>query len=399
MRHVKAVDGRQHTVIMVQVENEVGMHGDSRDRSPAANQAFAGPVPKELMDYLQQHKQTLIPEFRKVWEAAGAKTSGTWEEVFGKGPVTEGYFMAWNLARYIGRVAAAGKAEYPLPMFLNAALYGGGRGSQPASGGRPWDFVQDVWRAGAPQIDMLSPDIYGGDFMTFCAKYTQSGNPLFIPETGFGPTLAARALYAFGRHDAIGFSPFGIDRADRLGNAPDLAGVYDLLAQLAPLISKHQGDGTMSAVMLGPNDPPQKVQVGNYTLKVTYWPIRYSMPLLMPGEPPPGTQPSAPGAALFIAAGPDEYFAVGCGVKVAFSPNTPGPPLAGLGTVEEGKFVDGRWVPGIRLAGDDTAQGENLFELQRHPRHPALHALPLPLRFSSFRRSPVINRAERFQVK
>ena len=366
MRHVKAVDGQQHTVIMIQVENEVGMHGDSRDRSPAADKAFAGPVPKELMDYLQAHKDTLIPEFRQVWEKAGFKTSGTWEEVFGKSTVTDGFFMAWSMARYIGQVAAAGKAQYPLPMFLNAALYGIGRGPQPTpSGGRPWDLVMDVWRAGAPRIDILSPDIYGeGDFVGFCAKYTQSGNPLFIPETGGGPTAAARALYAFGRHDAIGFSPFGIDRPDRLGNVPDLTRVYDILSQMAPLVSQHQGDGTMSAVLLNPKDPPRKIQVGNYTLEVTYWPIRYTMPLQMPGEPPPGPQPMA--AALFLAAGPDEYYAVGSGVKVTFSPNTPGPPFAGLGTVEEGTFVNGRWVPGIRLAGDDTGQGADLFELQRN---------------------------------
>ena len=124
MRHVKAVDGRQHTVIMIQVENEVGMHGDSRDRSPAADKAYAGPVPKELMDYLQQHKDTLIPEFRKVWEAAGFKTSGTWEEVFGKGAATDEIFMAWHFARYVGRVAEAGKAEYPIPMFVNAGQSG-----------------------------------------------------------------------------------------------------------------------------------------------------------------------------------------------------------------------------------------------------------------------------------
>ena len=85
MRHVKEVDGQQHTVILIQVENEVGVLGDSRDRSPVANKAFEGPVPKELMDYLQKHKDTLIPEFRQVWEAAGFKTSGTWEEVFGPG--------------------------------------------------------------------------------------------------------------------------------------------------------------------------------------------------------------------------------------------------------------------------------------------------------------------------
>jgi beta-galactosidase GanA len=95
MRHVKQVDGRQHTVIMVQIENEVGSHLDTSHRDPLAKKLYAGPVPKELMDYLQQHKETLIPEFRKNWEAAGFKTSGTWEEVFGQGPGTEGIFMSW----------------------------------------------------------------------------------------------------------------------------------------------------------------------------------------------------------------------------------------------------------------------------------------------------------------
>ena len=365
MRHVKEVDGRQHTVIMIQVENEVGMHTVFRDHSPAANNAIAGPVPKELMDYLQQHKDTLIPEFRKVWETNGFKTSGTWEEVFGKGTGTDGIFMAWNYARYIGRVAEAGKAEYPIPMFVNAALYSPGRVPEfTPSHGRPWDLVMDIWRAGGPQIDILSPDIYGGDFAAFCAKYTQSGNPLFIPETGAGPNIAARALYAFGRYNAIGFSPFGIDREDRLGSSPDVAEIYDLLSRVAPLILEHQGTGTMAAVMMNPNDPPQKVPLGDYTLQVAYWPIRYTMPLLMPGEPPPGARP--PSAAIFIAMGPDEFFAIGSGVKVTFAPNTPGPPLAGLGTVEEGTFVDGRWVPDIRLAGDDTGQGSDLFEIQRH---------------------------------
>ena len=131
MRHVKAVDGQQHTVIMIQVENEVGMQGDTRDRSPAANKAFEGPVPKELMDYLQQHKDTLIPELRKVWEAAGFKTSGTWEEVFGKGRPADEIFMAWYFARYVGRVVEAGKAEYPIPMFTNCPQSGFGTAPAP----------------------------------------------------------------------------------------------------------------------------------------------------------------------------------------------------------------------------------------------------------------------------
>ena len=110
MRHVKEVD-KNHRVIMAQVENEVGLLGDSRDRSPAANEAFAKPVPREFMDYLQKHKDNLLPEFRKIWEAAGFKTSGTWEEVFGKGVQTDEIFMGWNYARYVGKVAEAGKRE------------------------------------------------------------------------------------------------------------------------------------------------------------------------------------------------------------------------------------------------------------------------------------------------
>jgi len=357
MRHVKEVDGQQHTVLMIQVQNEVGMHGDSRDRSPAANRAFAGPVPKELMDYLQKHKDTLIPEFRQVWEAAGFKTSGAWEEVFGPSRVTDGIFMAWYYARYIGHVAGAGKAEYPLPMFVNAALYGIGRGPQPPpSGGRPWDSVMDIWKAGGPQIDMLSPDSYSdADFVAFCARYTQSGNPLFVPENMGGPDGAARVLYVFGRHDAIGWTVMGLEDPRIPHPDTDLIGSFDAIAQMAPLIAEHQGDGSMSAVLLrGPNDPPQKIRLGNYSLEVKF----YVMPK-MTGVPPP-KEPLPPAAAIFIAAGPDEYFAVGNGVTVTFTPNTPGPPLAGLATVEEGAFVNGRWVPGRRLNGDDSDEGNFL---------------------------------------
>jgi hypothetical protein len=357
MRHIKEVDGREHTVIMIQVENEVGMQGDTRDRSPLANKAYEAQVPKELMDYLQQHKDTLIPELRKVWEATGFKTSGTWEEVFGKGRPTEEIFMAWHFARYVGRVVEAGKAEYPIPMFTNCPQSGFGKAPAPVKGGQsggPMPDAMDVWRAGAPRIDILGVDVYGFDFVTMCARFTQSGNPLWIPETVGGLEGAARVLYAFGRHDAIGFSPMngGIDR--RLTPDNDLISGYDLATQLTPLILEHQGTGTMSAVLLEPKDPPQKIRLGNYTLTVAF--VR---PMAeRRGEPPP--EPPTLAGAIFIATGPDEYFAAGFGVSVGFSPNTPGPPLVGLESVEEGTFVNGRWIPGRRLAGDDTIEGDCL---------------------------------------
>jgi hypothetical protein len=354
MRHVKEVDSQQRTVLMIQVENEVNVIGDSRDRSPVANKAFAGPVPKELMDYLQKHKDTLIPEFGKVWEAAGFKASGTWEEVFGKGLATDEAFMAWNYSRYIGRVAAAGKAEYPLPMYVNAAVMGFARVGPIANAhsGGPLAQLGDIWRAGGPQIDILSPDIYGNDdfFTSTTASYARSGNPLLIPETGGGRDGVNRALYAFGRHGAMGFSPFGIDGSR--APDPDLTAGYDLIAQLAPVILAHQGSNAISAVLLNQNNPSQKVQVGNYTLTVAS-----PRPRAAAGAPAP--QASVPSsAAILIAVGPDEYYVAGNGVTVSFAPATPGPALAGLGTVEEGSFVNGRWVPGRQLAGDETGQGD-----------------------------------------
>jgi hypothetical protein len=358
MRHVKDVDGRQHTVIMIQVENEIGMRLDSRDRSPLANEAYEEPVPQQLMDYLQLHKDTLIPEFRAIWEASGFKTSGSWEEVFGQNPATDEIFMAWNYARYVGRVAQAGKAEYPIPMFLNAALASrtldeerrGQRTRYSAVGG-PMDDLMDVWRAGAPQIDMLSPDAYS-NFAEFAARYDRSGNPLFIPETVGGSIGAARVLYAFGRHNAVGFSEMGaVERSPD----PDTALIdsYDLIEQLAPLILKHQGDGRMSAVLLAPNDPPQKIKVGNYTLEAAFLTPRVA-PMTQATPIPPFTY----GAAIFIATGSDEFYMAGSGITVTFSPSTPGPPLAGIATVEEGSFAGGRWVPERRLAGDDTEEGD-----------------------------------------
>jgi len=373
MRHVKAVDGRQHTVIMIQVENEVGILGDSRDRCPAASQAYAGPVPKDLMDYLQQHKDTLAPELRAAWAVGNFKTSGTWEQIFGPGrpesvpPIPESeratawhqswwlvdeIFMAWRYSMYVNKVAAAGKAEYDIPMYVNTWL-------QEPQNPQPGNFpsgcsepeVHDIWRFGAPNIDFLAPDLYVATFAETSGRFTRNGNPLFIPETR--NQMLAKALYAFGRHDAIGLSVMGIERSATPD--PELISCYDLITQLAPLISEHQGQGTMSAVLLGPDDPPQKVALGNYMLEAAY--LR---PRVAAGATNSAQQPLPSAGAIFIATGPDEYYLAGSGVSVTFSPNIPGPGQAGLGIVEEGKFVNGRWIPGCLLAGDDTGQGKNI---------------------------------------
>src|SRR5262249_49796078 len=159
MRHLRETDAA-HTVLMVQVENEIGMIPEARDHSREADAAYAGQAPSQLMDYLVAHRQTLAAPLRARWEANGARASGTWEEVFGRGDATDEIFMAWHFAVYANAVAAAGRAEYALPLYVNAALMRPNKrpGEYPSAGPLPQVF--DVWRAGAPGIDFLAPDIY-----------------------------------------------------------------------------------------------------------------------------------------------------------------------------------------------------------------------------------------------
>jgi beta-galactosidase GanA len=348
MRHVREVDGNDHTVIMVQVENEIGMIPDSRDRSTVANQLFSERVPAELMNYLSERKEQLIPEFRTAWAANGFKTSGTWEEVFGKGPATDEVFMAWYFARYVDRVTEVGKKEYSLPMFVNAALIRPGHmpGQYPSAG--PLPHLIDIWRAGAPKIDFFSPDIYFQNFAEWVRKYDRSGNAVFIPEAMPGSVDAVNAMYAIGQHNAIGFSPFSIDSLDEeTTNA--VTASYDLLNQLTPLILNHQGKGTMAGLL--PEGPeqrqPQQLRLGNHTLYVTF-------------DRPTAQNTSVLSGGLVIAIAPDEYVFAGTGLTVTFEAAGGGDPIVGLLSVDEGKYVNGQWVVTRRLNGDQTHQGRHL---------------------------------------
>ena len=203
MKHIRQVDEKEQTVIMVQVENEIGMIPDARDYCAQANASFAAPVPTELISYLYKNKETLVPEFLHMWEKTNYQTAGTFAQVFGQGLHTDELFMAWHFSRYTNYVAQAGKKEYPLPMYVNAALIRPGYqpGQYPSAG--PLPHLLDIWRAGAPQIDFLAPDIYFTGFSEWCSKFDRSGNPLFIPEVG-NEQSASNALYAFAQHKRHG---------------------------------------------------------------------------------------------------------------------------------------------------------------------------------------------------
>ena len=211
MRYIKEVDVASQTVILMQPENEIGMLPSARDHSVLANDQFQKDVPADLINYMKENKSNLNPEFLEIWEMNGFKTSGNWETVFGKGLHTDEIFMAYYFALFTDQICAAGKEEYELPAYTNAALNRPNKlpGEYPSAG--PLPHLLDVWKAGSSSIDFFSPDFYNTRFKHWNDLYTRQGNPLFIPEHRFDNTVSAKALYAYGHYEALGFSPFFIE--------------------------------------------------------------------------------------------------------------------------------------------------------------------------------------------
>ncbi|MDR1645609.1 MAG: DUF5597 domain-containing protein [Tannerellaceae bacterium] len=355
MKHVRETDTKR-TILMVQIENEVGVLNTVRDFSPAANQAFNGPIPQDLSAYLSKNRNNLAPELQNVWRRAGSRTSGTWEEVFGRSFVdvkdwrsmsffTEEIFMAYHYARYMGYIAREGKKEYNIPLFVNAWLKGPDHpwtGRFP--GGGPLPQVMDLWRCAAPAIDFLAPDIYLPFFREIVEQYDRMGNAVFIPETRGGDIGASRALFAIGEHNAMGFSPFGIDGMRMsTSTAPDpLAATYRLLDGMSGLILRHQGKGTMRGILVEKDAPVQTFEMGNYIVTADVYNSQ-------------SLETSAAGG-LIIQLGSDEYIVLGRNLNVRFAPKTPGDlPYVGIDKVYEGVYdKDGLWKPGRLLNGDET---------------------------------------------
>jgi lysophospholipase L1-like esterase len=370
MRHLRDYDGEKHTVLMVQVENEIGMIPEPRDHSPAADAAFASAVPQELMDRLTERGDSLSPELRQRWQSAGGKTSGTWAEVCGATPEGEEVFSGWHFAKFVNELARRGKAEYPLPLMVNAVLNRPGRapGRYPAGG--PLPHLIDLWQIAAPHIDMISPDIYFFNFTEMTERYRRPNNPLFIPEAMRTSRASANAMYAIAQQDAIGFAPFGIEGIEDV-ETNLLAQTYGALAHLAPLILEHQARG--ETIGLSPNtaydgsldDAPQTIALGdNYKLTVRF--AGGKRPLVDPaeltsGDPAMRGRDLPPAGGMIIRTGLDEYTVVGIGMTLTHAASDPSM-QAGLLDVQEWAAREGTggWQPHRWLNGDQTNQGREV---------------------------------------
>lgn len=352
MKHLKEFDGKEKTVIMIQPENEIGMLPSARDYHPLANKKFKQQVPEELMNYLSTHMKALVPEFQSVWAENGYKTKGSWEEVFGQGLHCDELFMAWYYGRFVEELAKAGKEVYPLPMYVNAALIRPGRkpGEYPSAG--PLPHLMDIWKAAAPSIDFLSPDFYNPDFQYWNDLYVRQDNPLFIPEHRFDQTVGAKAAYAIGHYEALGFAPFSIESGDDPDNET-LGKMYHLITQLTPILAENTGTGRIEGVLVDKDNEDQNILLGDYRFTVNH-----SHKLGWEAEANKETWDMA--GAILIQTGTNEFYVAGEGIYITFK-HLKDPGLkVGILKVDEGVFDNGEWKVIRHLNGDQTHQGRHV---------------------------------------
>ncbi|MFY0686382.1 MAG: DUF5597 domain-containing protein [Cyclobacteriaceae bacterium] len=356
MKHIKEVDADHQTVIMMQPENEIGMLPSARDYHAIANKAFKSDVPTSLINYLIANKAQLNPEFYEIWKTNGFKESGNWETVFGEGLHTDEIFMAYYFAKYVDQIAGAGKQAYGIPAFVNAALNRPGKkpGEYPSAG--PLPHLLDVWKAASPAIDFYSPDYYTPRFKHWNDLYVRQGNPLFIPEHRFDNTVAAKALYAIGHYEALGFAPFSIQQVpgmDFSEKETKLSETYDVIDQISPLISQLKGQGRIEGVLLDKETNESKFQFGNYEFTVGHthnlgW------------EAASKAEEWSPVGAIIIHSGENEFYVVGFGVSLTMQSLKESKPNVGILKAERGIFEDGQWSVFQHLNGDQTHQGRHI---------------------------------------
>lgn len=349
MAHVRDKDHVQQTVLMVQVENEVGYLGPGRDRSPEANREFAEPVPRDLIQKLIAGRTNLSVELTAYFNPQGK----TWREVFGE--AANEVFMAWRYARYIDSVAEAGKKEYPLPMYMNAQLpaFLERAGEYPSGGPHP--RYLDVYRALATHIDFYSPDIYWPEFAYWIKRYQIPGNPIFIPEARL-ETAPFNALYAYGAARAFGFCPFGIDSLhtpEKTGDPePAIMQVYEALDSLGEMLVDAQAADRTRGMVLYANSPrpTQTVAIGGYLFQGSLsraWST--------------GALQANDGAMLLLESAPNEFLVVGMGltVKMTRDPDADAN-IAGIASIGEIAKEGSQWNVIARENGDQSNQGRQL---------------------------------------
>jgi hypothetical protein len=381
-RHLQAADGAQRTVIAVQVENEPGILGSDRDYSPEAQAVFDSPAPAGLMQRIAATGQGRVYD---LWQQAGGKMAGTWPELFG--PAAGELMAAWSIATYIDGIAAAGKAVYAIPMYINVWLGEHGwriPGETYPSGGAV-SRVLDIYKWYTPHLDLVVPDIYIGDsqgYEAICALYAREDNPLFVPESGPGGTNAWHIFRALADYNAIGYSFFGIEQILAADGSvrPEvqmLVASFRCAAAAIPLLLKYQGTGRVHAIVQEEAMDHQRLPLEGWLGVAVFgdgprdwWPKDWRH-LPQPSAQAGVANPER-GRGLVFQAGRNEFYCVGAGYRLILRPVLP--PEQALDasvardhllvrqahyvTVDEGHFnADGQYVVDRRRNGDEVDGG------------------------------------------
>lgn len=345
LRHVDEVD-TDNTVLMIQIENEIGMLEDARDHADAANKEYSKGVPAELIKHLTDNKKTLHPALYEKWSKNGMKKSGSWTEVFGDDSYTDEIFMAWGYANYVEQLARVARAISSRPLYVNAALNSRGRrpGEYPSAG--PLAHLKGIWHAGAPTLDMLSPDIYDTGFKDWVGQYALPDNALFVPEVRRGIENAAQAYYILGHHDALGISPFAIEQATPTGYLP-VIDAYDTLGELSPLIVKYAGTDKMDGFIVSADEPETVVQYGDTKITLSHY-------FTLPWDPRARDKANwHDQGAILIHLADNEYILAGSGIVAKFEHSDEQSSTATLGE-------DGFLATGADRGGKQASTGRRI---------------------------------------
>jgi beta-galactosidase GanA len=272
-------------------------------------------------------------------------------------------FHAWAIASYVNKIAAAGKAVYPLPLYVNAALrdpFKGAPGTYESGG--PTDNVLSIWKAVAPAIDILAPDIYltnTASYLKVLQLYHRSDNALFVPETTGSATTARFFFSALGLQ-AIGYSPFGLDYTrvhpsqGEDGSSPDrflvpTAQNYRLIDPMMREIARLNFEGKLQAVAEEEGQVTQTLHFSAWDAVVSYGAVRNS--------PAKGNQEPV-GRALVAQLKDNQFLVTGLFARVDFLPVAAKKHRQFL-RVEEGTYENGEFKFVRILNGDQTDWGLN----------------------------------------
>ena len=340
MKYIKMKDVH-HSIIMMQPENEAGAFSEM-DYNEIALKKYNEQVPQQLVTYLLANQDNLEKELKTAWLANGAKQKGTWAELFGeKNYDAQNFFMTWQYAIFINEICKQGKNMLSLPMYVNAWLvqYPAEMPGKYPNGG-PVSRVMDIYKAAAPDIDFISPDIYLPNFKEVCSMYSKTSkkNPLFIPECE--RTNPGKAYYAFAEHNALGFGPFGIES---LISDDAYALNFKLLKdELLPVVAMYQGTGKMKGILREGNEDTASVMLGQYKCFIEF---------MEKGKNAYG---------IVIQTGEDEFLVAGINLKISFFSNLSSQKIF-IGQVQEGGYNGQKWNTYRYLNGDETWHNAVLF--------------------------------------